>query len=152
MSRGLCEYSNISKFIIIILLRFVVTNNHLGLLFYNLSELQCDAKDFGLKLGLKYNEIEAVIKKSLMIKTPHDCLQHVFVLWLKQPSQNCTWQNLVKALRNVGEQTIANKIEERYSLNLDESGMVILITNHDYVIPPHLIELLFNQNIFPMLY
>ena len=97
----------------------------MGLLFYNLSELQCEAKNFGLKLGLKYSKIEAVIKKSL--KTPHDCLQHVFVLWLKQPSQNRTWQNLVKALRKVGEQTIANEIEERYSLNLDESGMVILI-------------------------
>ena len=78
--------------------------------------------NFGLKLGLKNSDIETVIKKSL--KTPDDCLQHVFVLWLKQPSQKRTWKNLVQALIWVGEIVIANKIKESYCLH--ESGMIIV--------------------------
>ena len=66
------------------------------------------------------SEIEAVCKP--FHKTPRECLQQVFSLWLKQPSKHRTWAVLLQALRCDGEQVIANTIESKYTP--DQSGMI----------------------------
>ena len=73
---------------------------------------------------MKYNaDIQAVCRQSH--EAPHECLQKVFSLWLQQPSQQRTWEILVKALRRDGEHVIANTIERRYTL--DQSGMIDIL-------------------------
>ena len=108
----------------------IVTMDHVGLLLHKLREVQYEAKDFGIKLGLKNSDIEAIYKQSH--KTPRECLQQVFSLWLKQPSKHRTWAVLLQALRRDGEQVIANTIERRYTL--DQSGMIDLLSVYKYII------------------
>ena len=102
----------------------LVTIDHVGLLLYKLKEIQYQAKDFGITLGLKYNaDIQAVCRQSH--EAPHECLQKVFSLWLQQPSQQRTWGILVKALRRDGEHMIADTIESKYT-PLHQFGMIDL--------------------------
>ena len=100
--------------------------DHVGLLLRKLREVQYEAKDFGIKLGLKNSDIEAVCKP--FHKTPRECLQQVFSLWLKQPSKHRTWAVLLQALRCDGEQVIAN------TYTLDQSGMINLLSVYKCII------------------
>ena len=77
---------------------------------------------FGIKLGLKINDIKAVYICPIKIK--RNCQVNVFFSWPKLPSQQCTWKILVQALKHCGEQEIADRIERRYILRLDQVGMI----------------------------
>ena len=88
-----------------------------------LKEVQYEAKNVGISLGLKNEDIEVVCKSPH--KTPHECLQCVFVEWLKLDSIQRTWEILVQALRCGGDHVVANSIENSYTL--DQSGMIDLL-------------------------
>ena len=94
----------------------------MGLLLRKLREVQYEAKRIGINLGLKIGDIENVCKQSH--KTPHECLQHVFILWKRQPSKQCTWKILVRALKLSGEIVIADRIERSYTL--DQPGKIVV--------------------------
>ena len=101
---------------------YIVTVDDVGLLLRKLREVQYEAKRFGINLGLKNTDIEAVCKPSNHGRTPQECLQHVLSLWQKHPCEQHTWKILVQALRLSGEQVIANRIEKSYTLA--QSGMI----------------------------
>ena len=65
---------------------------------------------FGIKLGLKNNNIEVVCIRPIKMK--RNCQVSVFFSWLKLPSQHRTWKILVQALKHGGEQEIANRMSQ----------------------------------------
>ena len=111
---------------------FLVTIDHVALLFRKLREVQYEARHVGINLGLKNGDIEAVCKQSH--KTPHECLQDVFTLWLKLLSKQRTWKILVQALRSGREHVLADGIANRYRSTLDQSGMIDLLSVYKCII------------------
>ena len=96
----------------------------MGLLLCKLREIQYEARHLAIKLGLNNINIETVGEQYNLSTTPHEFLQRIFSLWLKQPSHQRTWKILVQALRSSDEQVIADRIERMYTL--DQSGMIDL--------------------------
>ena len=102
-----------------------VTIDHVGLLLHKLRGVQYEVMQFGIKLGLKINDIEAVCIRPIKMK--RNCQVNMFFSWLKLPSQHRTWKILVHALKRGSEQEIADTIERRYILRLDEPGMTDIL-------------------------
>ena len=61
-----------------------------GLLLHKLRDVQYEVMQFGIKLGLKINDIEAVCVRPIKMKL--NCQVNVFFSWLKLPSQHRTWK------------------------------------------------------------
>jgi hypothetical protein len=61
------------------------------------------------------------------------CFVDVLILWLKQVDPPPTWSSMVAALRDatVGEGELADQVEYKYILDMEEEEIVVDITNSD---------------------
>ena len=94
----------------------VLTEIHLSFL---LDKLKCAAAEWsmiGLKLGFKYSELKSIENTAtLIVRGPVGYLCEMLVQWLKWSPPNHplpTIEDLVQALRGVGEEILALNLQE----------------------------------------
>ena len=72
----------------------------------------CNWRGLGLNLGVRDYELDQ-IQRSHPTEGCSRWRQETFSLWLQQ-TPRASWENVVKALRQMGENKVAAKIEQKY--------------------------------------
>ena len=68
----------------------------------------------GVNLGVPYHLLKE-IRSNYAIEGLGACRLEMLVLWLRRKS-NASWQDVAGALRQMGENTVAERIEQKYIL------------------------------------
>ena len=85
-----------------------------------LHDVRTKWKMIGLGLRLPHSDLDA------MSGSPQDCLQSSMSKWLKGVDPPPTWQAIVAVLRSraVGEERIANELEEKFCRDIPSEAPV----------------------------
>ena len=67
----------------------------------------------GLNLGVPHHQLEEVRRNYYSVEGLGACRRETLVLWL-QRTPNASWGDMVGALQQIGENIVAERIEQKY--------------------------------------
>ena len=81
-----------------------------------LRDIQHNWDELGLELGLKQSQLDATDSDK---RTTDQKRRDVIMKWFKNSVPPC-WEDVVRALKKMNENNLANKIAQRYGINYEQ--------------------------------
>ena len=73
-----------------------------------------DWYNLGLYLGLQVKDLDVIESNSVSYVDKRTCVRHMLKKWKEKFDQKATWEKIVIAIEETGNNSLARKVEERF--------------------------------------